>query len=290
MKLSTAYLPHAIFAPGDRGDLPVPRVFIAPQRYVQGQGVLGGIGRYVSLTNAKRVALLMSERGSRNEGVLLRDSLRAAGIESVVRIFRGECSLEEITRARRGARERAGRLPDRRGRRQVHRRGQGHCLSAGHAGRHRADPGVERRAVLRSVGHLLAGRRLDGGGVLSPEPRVRRGRHRPHRGGAGALPGRGHGRRHGHLVRGARLPAEPGGGHGGGRAADARVVRHRRGLRADALREGRRCRRCGCREDRERVARGGRRGQHVAERARLRERRSRRRARRGPELHGASRR
>ena len=46
MKLSTAYLPHAIFAPADRGDLPVPRVFIAPQRYVQGQGVLGGIGRY----------------------------------------------------------------------------------------------------------------------------------------------------------------------------------------------------------------------------------------------------
>ncbi len=97
MKLSTAYLPHAIFAPADRGDLPAPRVFIAPQRYVLGPGVLSGIGRYVSLTNAKRVALLMSERGSRSEGVLLREGLRAAGIASVVRSFRGECSLEEIS-------------------------------------------------------------------------------------------------------------------------------------------------------------------------------------------------
>ena len=97
MDISTAYLPHEVFAPADRGDLPVPRVFIAPQRYVQGPGVLEGIGRYVALTNAKRVALLMSERGSRTEGVRLVAGLRAAGIESVVRRFRGECSLEEIT-------------------------------------------------------------------------------------------------------------------------------------------------------------------------------------------------
>ncbi|HTO49382.1 MAG TPA: glycerol dehydrogenase [Burkholderiales bacterium] len=72
-------------------------MFIAPQRYVQGPGVLSGIGRYVSLTNAKRVALLMSARGSRNEGLRLVAGLRAAGIESVVRRFGGECSLEEIT-------------------------------------------------------------------------------------------------------------------------------------------------------------------------------------------------
>ena len=96
MKISAAYLPHEIFAPADRGDLPVPRVFIAPQRYVQGQGVLRGLGRYVSLMHAKRIALLTSERGSRNEGVRLVESLHASGIESVVRIFRGECSLEEI--------------------------------------------------------------------------------------------------------------------------------------------------------------------------------------------------
>ena len=73
MEISAAYLPQAIFAPSDRGDLPVPRVFIAPQRYIQGRGVLRGIGRYLSLMQAKRVALLMSERGSRNEGVQLLD-------------------------------------------------------------------------------------------------------------------------------------------------------------------------------------------------------------------------
>ncbi len=97
MEISAAYLPQAIFAPPDHGDLPSPRVFIAPQRYIQGQQVLRGIGRYLSLVQAKRVALLMSERGSRHEGVLLLNSLRAAGIEAVVRTFNGECSIEEIT-------------------------------------------------------------------------------------------------------------------------------------------------------------------------------------------------
>ena len=97
MEISAAYLPHAIFAPADVGDLPRPRVFIAPLRYVQGQGVLGSIGRYLSIMPVKRVALLMSERGQRNEGATLTQSLHAAGIESVARSFQGECSLEEMT-------------------------------------------------------------------------------------------------------------------------------------------------------------------------------------------------
>ena len=97
MEISTAYLPQDIFAPSDRGNLPVPRVFISPQRYIQGRGVLRSVGRYLSLMRAKRVALLMSERGSRNEGAQLLDGLRSAGIESVVATFRGECSIEEIT-------------------------------------------------------------------------------------------------------------------------------------------------------------------------------------------------
>ncbi|HET6497162.1 MAG TPA: glycerol dehydrogenase [Thermoleophilia bacterium] len=97
MEVSTAYLPQGVFAPTNRGDLPVPRVFIAPQRYIQGQGVLSGIGRYLSLMEPKRAALLMSERGSRTEGVRLLQGLRSAGIDAIVRIFNGECSLEEIT-------------------------------------------------------------------------------------------------------------------------------------------------------------------------------------------------
>ncbi len=117
MEVSTAYLPQEIFAPSDRGNLPLPRVFISPQRYVQGRGVLRGVGRYLSLMRAKRVALLMSERGSRNEGVQLLDGLRSAGIESVVGIFRGECSIEEITAHVEALVEGKNRLRDRRGRR-----------------------------------------------------------------------------------------------------------------------------------------------------------------------------
>ena len=97
MDVSTAYLPQQVFAPADGGARPVPRVFIAPQRYVQGPGVLSGVGRYLTLMQAKRVALLMSARGSRNEGVRVRESLRAAGIEAVDCTFNGECSVEEIT-------------------------------------------------------------------------------------------------------------------------------------------------------------------------------------------------
>lgn len=96
MDVSTAYLPQQVFAPADRGGLPAPRVFIAPQRYIQGRGVLRSVGRYLSLTRTKRAALLTSARGARTEGVALLDSLRAAGIAAVVRTFHGECSLEEI--------------------------------------------------------------------------------------------------------------------------------------------------------------------------------------------------
>src|SRR5262245_13523154 len=97
MDVSADYLPQELFAPSGRGNLPVPRVFISPQRYIQGRGVLRGVGRYLSLMRAKRVAVLMSERGSRNEGGELLDGLRSASIEPVVSTFKGECSLEEIT-------------------------------------------------------------------------------------------------------------------------------------------------------------------------------------------------
>ena len=97
MREPEAYFPQAIFAPESRGDQPPPRVFVAPQRYVQGPNVLGDLGRHLSLIPAKRVALLMSERGSRSDGVHLVEGLKSAGVEHVLSLFRGECSLEEIT-------------------------------------------------------------------------------------------------------------------------------------------------------------------------------------------------
>ena len=97
MDISTAYLPHEIFAPPERGNLPAPRVFMSPQRYIQGRGVIRAVGRYLSLMRVKRAGVLMSERASRNEGVQLLGGLRSAGIVPVVSAFGGECSIEEIS-------------------------------------------------------------------------------------------------------------------------------------------------------------------------------------------------
>jgi glycerol dehydrogenase len=93
MSTSGEYFPQAIFS-GD--DNLVPRVLIAPQRYIQGQGVLHHTGKYLSLVNTRRAGILVSKRGQQAEGVSVIDSSNDAGIDSVVSTFNGECSLEEI--------------------------------------------------------------------------------------------------------------------------------------------------------------------------------------------------
>src|SRR5262249_23075068 len=94
MEISDGYLPNLVFAPD--GARAAPRAFISPQRYIQGRGVLAQIGRYLSLVRTKRTAILISAGGNARHGSVLGASLRAAGIDSVVCIFGGECSLEEI--------------------------------------------------------------------------------------------------------------------------------------------------------------------------------------------------
>jgi len=96
MEISNAYLPGAVFAPPGAG--PSPRAFIAPQRYIQGKDVLAQLGRYLSLVRARRAAILISAGGEKRHGRVIADSLRAASIDSVICIFAGECSLEEIER------------------------------------------------------------------------------------------------------------------------------------------------------------------------------------------------
>jgi glycerol dehydrogenase len=93
MEVSTAFLPSEVFAPDPESR---PRVFLAPQRYIQGSGVLGGMGRYLSLVRATRVAVLITQGGRRRHGDVLTTSLRDASIEPVVGIFGGECSAEEV--------------------------------------------------------------------------------------------------------------------------------------------------------------------------------------------------
>lgn len=94
MEISSSYLPNGVFAPD--GAAAAPRVFIAPQRYIQGKDVLAHMGRYLSLVRARRAAILISSGGQARHGGALAASLRAAGIDSVVSTFGGECSLEEI--------------------------------------------------------------------------------------------------------------------------------------------------------------------------------------------------
>ncbi len=93
MKTSNDYLPHPIFAADENR---VPRVLLAPQRYIQGNGVLDQIGNYLSLLNARRAGILVSTRGQQADGARVINSLENAGIEPVISTFNGECSLDEI--------------------------------------------------------------------------------------------------------------------------------------------------------------------------------------------------
>jgi glycerol dehydrogenase-like iron-containing ADH family enzyme len=70
----------------------------APNRYVQGPGVLNDVGRYLSITRIRRGAILMSARVARHEGLRSEAGLRASGISSVDCRFDGETSLIEIKR------------------------------------------------------------------------------------------------------------------------------------------------------------------------------------------------
>jgi glycerol dehydrogenase len=94
--VSAAFLPSEVFSPAGRAEQPRPRVFLSPARYVQGPGVIRGVGRYLSLIKARRAALLMTQRGIRSDGGALLEGLREAGVEAVPCTFHGECSLEEI--------------------------------------------------------------------------------------------------------------------------------------------------------------------------------------------------
>lgn len=98
MDLSKAYLPWDVFVPAQANARAKPRVFISPQRYIQGKGVLAHLGRYLSLVKAAQVGVLISERCRKKEGAPALDSLRGAGLKSQVSLFGGECSLEEIER------------------------------------------------------------------------------------------------------------------------------------------------------------------------------------------------
>ena len=86
------YSPGQIFTDGES----VPRVMIAPQRYIQGEGVIDHLGRYMLLLNSQRAGVLASSRGHGAEGAHVMDSLRQRNIAGVATTFDGECSREEV--------------------------------------------------------------------------------------------------------------------------------------------------------------------------------------------------
>jgi glycerol dehydrogenase len=92
------YLPGSVFSVED-GDTPsVPRVLIAPARYVQGPGVFAHLARYLRPLEVTRPAVLASRRGHAREGGSIVAGLREAGLEPVAVTFEGESSVAEIER------------------------------------------------------------------------------------------------------------------------------------------------------------------------------------------------
>ena len=86
--------PKTVYAPDNE---PPPRVLTAPQRYIQGAGVLDRTGHYIkSLMKVTRAGILASRRGLSAQGAQVAKSLKAQSIESVNAQFNGECSVPEI--------------------------------------------------------------------------------------------------------------------------------------------------------------------------------------------------
>ncbi len=90
------FLPDAVFGTTDK---PPPQVLAAPSRYIQGDGVLADLGRYLSIINSRHAAVLISAGGRQRDGLRIERGLKSAGISCLFVIFGGECSQAEIARA-----------------------------------------------------------------------------------------------------------------------------------------------------------------------------------------------
>ena len=103
MAPSNAFLPQSVYSLEDdrksledSGKPNAPRVLIAPHRYIQGEGVLDYLGRYLSVISAQRPVVLITKGGQKRFGQRLQQSM--VDLRLAVEIFRGECSIEEVER------------------------------------------------------------------------------------------------------------------------------------------------------------------------------------------------
>ncbi len=92
------FFPQNLYSLSASGDGIPPRVFVAPSRYIQGDGVLGFLGRYLSLVPSRHPLILISEGGKQRFGRRIDESLSAESVEGHTEIFEGECSAEEVAR------------------------------------------------------------------------------------------------------------------------------------------------------------------------------------------------
>ncbi len=92
----TPYDPQSVFSPSQAGNQPVPRIFVSPARYIQGEGVIDHTGHYLQLLNTYKAGLLMSDRCLKTDGARLIRSLESRNVDVRVARFGGESSLAEI--------------------------------------------------------------------------------------------------------------------------------------------------------------------------------------------------
>jgi len=95
---NTEFFPQAVYSPADDNQ-PVPRVLVAPPKYIQGPRVLDHAGRYLSTMRLNRVGVLASARGHDAQAGRVLRSLSDTGVNCVPVTFGGECSLQAIDEA-----------------------------------------------------------------------------------------------------------------------------------------------------------------------------------------------
>jgi len=94
----STFFPQAVYAPADANQ-PVPRVLVAPPKYIQGPRALDHAGRYLSTMNLQRVGILASARAHDAQAGQVLRSLTDTGVSCVPATFAGECSLPAIDEA-----------------------------------------------------------------------------------------------------------------------------------------------------------------------------------------------
>jgi glycerol dehydrogenase len=93
------FAPDAVFASGSTHGSTPPQVLAAPSRYIQGDGILTQLGRYLTLVPSRCTAVLISAGGQQRNGARIARGLDEAGVSNVFVTFGGECSFVEVEQA-----------------------------------------------------------------------------------------------------------------------------------------------------------------------------------------------